>query len=929
MALQVLVVGGRAGSRYRVGRTIRALRRAGLTPEDVGGCSPEALSERIAANAGPIWLVRAGAWPTARGNIEFPLSSAFGQPLIALGRVNPSGDASAALREEEQWWELFQDSTGGEFAAAAGSIKQPPAIASAYLETKPMLKVAQQLARGESLAAALAAELANRDWRVVRHSPLDVYDDEGLRIIQVVTSLQQGGAERIAVTLTEELRRQGQRCLLASLGWPTRTALASPPGTLDLSPCGTNRHARIQILTKVAHDFAADVVHGHLLDGEDARLISANSLPLVLTIHNVRQGWPQGTEDLRLGDAGILIACAQAVETQLAAAKIPLPLRTVWNGIVVSATARNAARRQAAADLRSALGIGPDDIILLALANPRPQKRLPMLSAVLAATRTALADRGITRQVRLLIVGEASRGSEAAARIVQEVETETIRLGLRDSLHWAAPNVDPAVALAAADVLVSTSAYEGLSLAQLEALSAGIPVVATDVGGTAEIAWRNPAVTLVQPESSADAFANEITDALTCGDRSEVEVHDDFVCARMAERCRWLYPRVLESARIGRKRSGLLLVTNNFSTGGAQSSARRLLMGLANQQVRVRACVLQERADLPTVGRRALAETNISVAVLPPAGTIDAADAVAILLERLDEDPPEVVLFWNALAEYKVLLADALFDIPVFDVSPGEMYYASLDRYFSKPRPGLPYRTPADYGARLAGVIVKYREEASRAAEALRAPVHVIPNGVPIGTLAANHSKGPLAIGTVARINPQKKLEDLLAALRAANARLPQFVLRIAGGVECGCESYAAELRQQAAGLPVEWVGELSDASGFLQNLDVFVMVAEPAGCPNASLEAMAAGLPVIITDVGGASEQVEDGITGRVVPRGNTEAFALALIECCQDSLLRVRWGTAGRERALERFCIERMVDDYRRVCLQTAAQSCSSSMQ
>ena len=75
-------------------------------------------------------------------------------------------------------------------------------------------------------------------------------------------------------------------------------------------------------------------------------------------------------------------------------------------------------------------------------------------------------------------------------------------------------------------------------------------------------------------------------------------------------------------------------------------------------------------------------------------------------------------------------------------------------------------------------------------------------------------------------------------------------------------------LRRLAEGLPVEWLGSLDETVEFLRDLDLFVLVAEPPGCPNASLEAMACGLPVIATDVGGMREQVVDGVTGRLVGR-------------------------------------------------------------
>src|SRR5262249_49769763 len=159
---------------------------------------------------------------------------------------------------------------------------------------------------------------------------------------------------------------------------------------------------------------------------------------------------------------------------------------------------------------------------------------------------------------------------------------EVARLGLDEHVRLIGPAADVAPLLAAADVLVSASRYEGLSLAHLEALAAGLPVVATDAGGTAEIPLGNPAVT-VPPQGAragqrAGAAAARAEAPSPVGGEAAA-VH--FSTARMVERHAWLYPRAVEAARGPRGGDGVLLVVNNFSTGGAQSSARRLLLDLA------------------------------------------------------------------------------------------------------------------------------------------------------------------------------------------------------------------------------------------------------------------------------------------------------------------------------------------------------------
>src|SRR5438132_525828 len=86
-----------------------------------------------------------------------------------------------------------------------------------------------------------------------------------------------------------------------------------------------------------------------------------------------------------------------------------------------------------------------------------------------------------------------------------------------------------------------------------------------------------------------------------------------FALHTMAARYASLYPRAIEAARGARARSGVWLIANNFSTGGAQSSARRLLLGLKSAGVAARAATLQEREDNPTPGLSALRAAGVNV----------------------------------------------------------------------------------------------------------------------------------------------------------------------------------------------------------------------------------------------------------------------------------------------------------------------------
>lgn len=748
--------------------------------------------------------------------------------------------------------------------------------------------------------ARLSGEVPAGDMPVVHWPPLDLAaTGDSLFVMQVVTSPQHGGAETIARDLAEELPRAQVTSRLVVLGKPHRQALDLPPGTIDLS--GIPSAHRAGRLVELAAALGVDVFHLHLTDADETRRISTSGIPVMVTVHNTRRGWPRGWDDLEAGDVALMVSCSMAVERELRQSLPAIPVRTVWNGI------RPEAFPETPPPDRS------DGFVIACVANPRPQKRLELLPGILVATCAELRARGVADpKVKLVIAGETSPALADASECRRMVDRQAAAHGVAAEIVWTEGRVPVREVLASAHALVSCSAHEGLSLAHLEGLSSGRPVVACDVGGTRELAWGNPALRLLDAGAGTDEFAKALADVLLAPPSSAHRwVWRDFTTGRMAERVARLARQV--ACRPQGPPRTLWFVTNNLSTGGAQSSLRRLTKALHVKGMRVRVALLQEYPDHPTAGRKDLLAQGIEVFVPPPNGIIGAEEAVDRILAEMAAAPPVAVVFWNAISLHKLLLADALPFTPVHDVSPGEMWFSSLESCLDKPSPGLPCRTVEDYGRLLSGMVVKYRAEAPRAA-ALGCRVAVIPNGVAVPEYPPRRlpNRGKLVFGAAARISPQKRLDELLDAFRLALPDLPPCVLRIAGGVETGADECAAELRRLADGLPVEWLGETGDVSAFHADCDVFVMISDPAGCPNASLEALAAGLPVIATDVGGASEQVVDGKNGLLVPARDVAGFARAMVHLASDTTRREAMGTAARDHIVARFSLERMTREY-----------------
>ncbi len=192
----------------------------------------------------------------------------------------------------------------------------------------------------------------------------------------------------------------------------------------------------------------------------------------------------------------------------------------------------------------------------------------------------------------------------------------------------------------------------------------------------------------------------------------------------------------------------------------------------------------------------------------------------------------------------------------------------------------------------------------------------VIPNGVDASEFAPPQDP-PAAAGrrlrvvSVGRLDRQKGYDTLVDAARLCAARGLEFETIVAGE---GPERAALERRIADAGLAGAFrlIGRCDDVPALLRSADLFVSSSRWEGMPNAVLEAMATGLPVVAAAVGGSPELVEPDECGLLVPPDDPAALADAMADLLLGPARRVRFGQRGRERVLAYFTWERNADAH-----------------
>lgn len=361
----------------------------------------------------------------------------------------------------------------------------------------------------------------------------------------------------------------------------------------------------------------------------------------------------------------------------------------------------------------------------------------------------------------------------------------------------------------------------------------------------------------------------------------------------------------------------VLLVIPTLDRSGAEKQFTLLATGLPRDQFEVHAVALTRGGPYAEI----LKEHGISLTILKKRWKFD-----PFCLRRLSalirQRQPDVIHTWLFAANSYVRLVSGGRGQPPVVVSERCVdswksgWQLKLDRW------QIP-RT-----ARLVGnsnSVANFYREQKFPDERIR----VVPNGIELPARTAKISESerdrlraeqfglpPKAkiVGYIGRLASQKRIMDLLWSMVLLKDVDPNFCLVLVGE---GPEREALErfARQLSVESHVKFLGHRQDTSSLLPLFDVFCLASDFEGMSNSVMEAMAAGLPIVASDIAPNRELVFDGVTGFLFPVGDRAACARAILFLFEQPARAERMGTAGRQRMATEFSVQQMVEGYAQI--------------
>ena len=639
-------------------------------------------------------------------------------------------------------------------------------------------------------------------------------------------------------------------------------------------------------------------------------------------------------------------AVKQAVRTneEVSSRKI----HVIYNGVDLTKYFPSSTLRT---ETRQKLGISDNEFAIGMVANMRHEvKGHRFLIKALALIRKEMSN------VRLVLVGDGS--------LERRLERYAAHLGILDQILFLGSRRDITPLINAMDLVCAPSLSEGFSNTIVEAMAVGKPVVATNVGGNPEIVLNDETGYLVRPRDGkaiAEKIISLIQDSETrsaMGEAARKRVEMYFTIEKMAKDYEEFYAGLTGSEsedrkqrvkfiseeskkgslerRVRRKKVGVekpsyasepvlstdrrrshrfrvLYLIWSLDLGGAEQVVVDLVKGLSKQDFKPIVCCLSEKGRNASLVER----EGVKVFALHKRPKFDPF-LISKLTRLIRNERIDLIHTHLFTANLWGRIAAKLTGVPVVSSEHGmdhwrKRFHLALDSWL----------TPVNKRVIFVSDAVK-RFYMNRN-HSLNGKSKVIYNG--INTLEFQQSfdketvkeslgllKTEQVIGTVGRLVPEKAHVDFMEAIQMLKEERKDIMGLIIGEGEL-LDKLKKQAEKDHLQKHILFAGFRSDLPKVYQAMDVFVLCSLREGLPLTALEAMAAGVPVVATAVGGIPEVITDGRDGLLVPPSDSQALAKAISRILSDQELRESLVQNAKQKVHDYFSVEKMVYDHEKL--------------
>jgi sugar transferase (PEP-CTERM/EpsH1 system associated) len=455
---------------------------------------------------------------------------------------------------------------------------------------------------------------------------------------------------------------------------------------------------------------------------------------------------------------------------------------------------------------------------------------------------------------------------------------------------------------------VLPSRTEGLPRVVVEAMASGKAVIGSRVGGIPEVVEENKTGLLFESENYQELakkmrlFLDDEEFMHRMGKAGHERARIHFSPERYVHR----YHEFLENDTMNSENIRIMQVIYCFEIGGSESVARDIALNMRKNCVH---------------GVGALEYDG------PLRLVFEANNIPTFLINKIPGDRLiPMIRIWRAMKRFRPDVVHTHHLYELFYALPGALLTGAKiihteHEYYSlmSSRARFLLRQLSRFCRAVTGV---NKETAAFLRNNIGIPakkVHTVVNGMDLDRYRTNKvsrteiglTDDDLVAGIVARLHPVKDHLSLLMAFRLVVDHQPKAKLMIIGN---GPERGHLEQKSHQLGLDrnVHFLGTRFDVPDLLNCMDVFVLSSREEGLPLCILEAMAAGRPVVATEVGGIPSVVKSGETGFLVPPGDTQAMARVLLKMFNDPVSGTMMGINGRRLIEQQFDLKKSINKY-----------------